>query len=148
MKITERQLRKVIRQIISEDVAIKNDQNLINEGHTKKAIEAALLAAGIAFSGSQLVNFVNNLQDNTTISSQISHYDGTNLRAAHSDGVLGSYIDDMNNSDLMAAVNNFVPKQGNTGTPMSRDGEEIQNALKDAAIKRGIFNKAQMYSMD
>ena len=148
MKITERQLRKVIRQIIAEDAVIKNDQNLINEGQTTEAIKAALLAAGIAFSGSQLVNFVNHLNDSPTISSKSFSYDGTALRTAYHAGTLDNLIDKMNDSDLMAAVNNFEDRQGNTRSMMSVDGEEIQNALKDAAIERGIFNKSQMYSMD
>ena len=84
MKITERQLRRVIRQIISEDAVINNDQNLINEGHTKKAIEAALLAAGIVLSASQIANFAKNLNDPQVT----SNYSGDSLRAAYHAGEL------------------------------------------------------------
>ena len=144
MKITERQLRKVIRLIITEDAVINDGQNLINEGQTTEAIKAALLAAGIAFSGSQLVNFVKNLND----SQVTSNYSGDSLRAAHHAGELDDDIKNMKTADLNRNVANFVPRQGNTMSGDSVAGRKIQDKLKKAAKEKGTFDTAQMYSMD
>jgi hypothetical protein len=151
MRITESQLRSIVKSVIAEEQK-RIDESSAQIEHLKQSIKAAALSAGIALSASQITSLASNMfstKSDTSYSQKSSkHYKGMKGKALISHILKNSSkIPDEDLHDVHDVLRVYSPNSHSSAG--SGDRQRFKSALvkiKDRLEQSNQFDDDVMYS--